>query len=156
MTPPTSPRPPGGRLLATVVLLLVALAGGVVGIALDRRVLLPRMYGPRFEHGPGRHPPHEFRKRLARELELTAEQQTRIDSIMSRQGRELRAIRRGVQPQLDSIISRTRRELDSVLTLEQREKAQEIRRRHPRPAGWLHGEPRPAAPGEPSPEGPPS
>jgi hypothetical protein len=52
---------------------------------------------------------------------------------MERQGRELRAVRSQVQPQLDSIISRTRLELDSVLTPEQRQKAAEIRRRHPRP-----------------------
>jgi Spy/CpxP family protein refolding chaperone len=155
MTPPTAPRRPRGRLLATVVLLLVALAGGLAGIALDRRVLLPRLFGPRFEHGLGHHPPREFRKRLARELGLTAEQQTRIDSIMSRQGQELRAIRRGVQPQLDSIISRTRRELDSVLTPEQREKAQEIRRRHPRPPGLFQGGPPPSAAGDSS-DRPPS
>lgn len=156
MTPPIPAGRPGGRLLAIVVLLLVALAGGLAGIALDRRVLLPRMFGPRFEHGPGRHPPHEFRRRLGRELGLTADQQTRIDSIMSRQGRELRAIRRGVQPQLDSIISRTRREIDSVLTPEQRKKAQEIRRRYSRPPGPPGGEPPRNEPGEPPLGGPPS
>jgi Spy/CpxP family protein refolding chaperone len=126
-TPLPSKRP-AGPLMAVLVLLLVALAGGVAGIALDRVVLLPlRFDGPRVEHGPGRHPPRDrdFRKRFAHELGLSQEQQTRIDSIMDRQGRELRAVRRGVQPQLDSI-----------LTPEQRKHAEEIRRRHPpgRPA----------------------
>jgi Spy/CpxP family protein refolding chaperone len=90
---------------------------------------------PGLEHGIRRPPPRdrEFRNRFARELGLTPEQRTRIDSIMDRQGRELRAVRGQVQPQLDSIISRTRHELDAVLTPEQRQKAAEIRRRHPRP-----------------------
>src|SRR5215210_7787015 len=131
MSSPTAPRKgPRGPLLAAMVLLLVALAGGVAGVAFDRQVLLPRMFGgPRFEHGPGRHPPRdrEFRNRFAREVGLSPEQQTRIDSIMDRQGRELRAIRGRVQPQLDSIIARTRRALDSVLTPEQLKKAEEIR-----------------------------
>jgi Spy/CpxP family protein refolding chaperone len=154
MSSPTPPQGRGsGRRVAAVVLLLAVIAGGLAGIALDRLLLLPGPYrGSRFEHGPGRHPPHdrEFRRRFAGEVGLSAQQQARIDSIMDRQGRELRTIRRQVQPQLDSIVSRTRRELDSILTPEQRQKAAEIRRRHPRPPG-----PRPddIPPGEPP--GPP-
>ncbi|MFL5447219.1 MAG: hypothetical protein ACJ8AX_01620, partial [Gemmatimonadales bacterium] len=138
MTTPSSPWRPGGRLLAVLVLLLVAVAGGLAGVAVDRRMLLPRKFeGHRFEHGPGPHRPRdrEFRNRFARELGLSTEQQTRIDSIMEHQGRELRAIRHKVQPQLDSIVSRTRQQLDSVLTPEQRIKAEAIRKRHPRPPG---------------------
>lgn len=138
MTSPSSPWRPGGKLLAVLVLLLVAVAGGLAGVAIDRRVLQPRKFeGHRFEHGPGLHGPRdrEFRNRFARELGLSPDQQTRIDSIMEHQGHELRAIRHQVQPQLDSIVSRTRRQLDSVLTPEQRKKAQEIRRRHPHPPG---------------------
>lgn len=140
----TAPKLPRGPLLAVLVLLLVALAGGVAGVVMDRRVLLPRMFGgPGFHrHGLGGPPPRdrEFRQRFAREVGLSAEQQTRIDSIMDRQGRELRMVRSKVQPQLDSIITRTRRELDSVLTPEQRKKAEEIRKRHPRPPGPRPGE----------------
>ena len=134
MTNPVSGTP-RGPWLAALVLLLAVLAGGLGGILLDRLVLLPGMGRPGWEHGQGRRPPRdrEFRTRFARELGLSAAQQQRIDSIMERQGRELRAIRSRVQPQLDSIISRTRLELDSVLTPEQRQKAAEIRRRHPRP-----------------------
>jgi Spy/CpxP family protein refolding chaperone len=138
---------PRGPLVAALVLLLVAFAGGVAGVAVDRLVLLPRMFGGPGLHGhgpggPGGPPPRnrEFRKRFAREVGLSPEQQTRIDSIMDRQGRELRAVRIKVQPQLDSIITRTRRELDSVLTPDQRKKAEEIRKRHPRPPGPPRGE----------------
>ena len=135
MTASGSRRPPPGPLMAVLVLLLVAIVGGFVGVALDRLVLLPHM-GFGYRHGPGGPPrDREFRARFARELGLSPEQQTRIDSIMDRKGRELHAVRGQVQPTLDSIIARTRRSIDSVLTPEQRTKAEEIRRKHPRPPG---------------------
>ncbi|MFL5533411.1 MAG: hypothetical protein ACJ8BC_15715 [Gemmatimonadales bacterium] len=158
MTTPSSPWRPGGRLLAVLVLLLVAVAGGLAGVAVDRRMLLPRKFeGHRFEHGPGPHRPRdrEFRNRFARELGLSPDQQTRIDSIMEHQGHELRGVRRQVQPQLDSIVSRTRRQLDSVLTPEQRKKAEEIRRKHPRPLGPPPGDGPPEGPHGPPPGAPP-
>jgi Spy/CpxP family protein refolding chaperone len=139
-----------GPWLAGLVLLLAVIVGGLGGIALDRHVLLPRMFHHGdFDHGPGPHPPRDrdFRRRFANELGLTEEQQTLVDSIMDRQGRELRAVRGKVQPEVDSIITRTRRQLDSVLTPDQRKKAEEMRRRHPRPPG--------PPPGEFGPEGPP-
>ena len=156
----TDPRParkaPGGPLFAVLVLVIAVLAGGIGGVAADRLILLPQMHrGP--WHGPGG--PHggpprdrEFRDRFAREVGLTPDQKTRIDSIMDQQGRELRAVRGQVQPQLDSIITRTRRALDSVLTPEQRKKAEAIRKRHPPPPGPPPGE-FPGGPG--GPEGPP-
>jgi Spy/CpxP family protein refolding chaperone len=133
--PRVARKAPGGPLLAVLVLLIAVVAGVFAGIATDRLILLPRMhFGP--GHGPGGpHGPRDraFRDRFAREVGLTPAQQTRIDSIMDRQGRELRAVRGLVQPRLDSIITRTRRALDSVLTPEQRQKAEAIRKRHPRP-----------------------
>lgn len=156
----TAPGPQGkggkGPLLAGLVLLLALLVGGLAGVALDRHVLL----GHGFHGGFDRRRPlrdREFRKRFAKEVGLSPEQQIRIDSIMDRQGRELRAVRRTVQPQLDSIIGRTRRALDSVLTPAQREKAQEIRRRHSRPPGPPPGDfggPDGPPPGEPPPQPP--
>ena len=140
MTDPTSPPKPrgrlGGRMIALLVLLLVAIAGGLAGVALDRLYLMPRMaHGPRGHGGPGGPHNREFRDRFAREVGLTPDQRTRIDSIMDREGREMRAMRGQIQPRLDSIITRTRRSLDSVLTPEQRKKAEAIRKRHPRPPG---------------------
>jgi Spy/CpxP family protein refolding chaperone len=158
MTAPSSRRPPG-PLMAVLVLLLVAFAGGLVGIALDRLVLLPHMFrGPGFGHEHGLGGPQrdaEFRARIAKQLGLSAEQQVRVDSIMDRRGRELRALRGQIQPTLDSIITSTRRQVDSVLTPEQRKKAEEFRRKHPRPPGPPPGMfgPEPP-PGGPPPEGP--
>jgi hypothetical protein len=153
--PSKRPRAP---LVAALVLLLAILAGGLAGIALDRLVLLPRMFHRAgFEQGMRRLPPRdrEFRNRFAREVGLTPQQQIRIDSIMDRQGRELRAVRGQAQPQLDSIIQRTRRELDAVLTPDQRQKAAEIRRRPPRRRGPPPGDFHPERPGGPTPAQPP-
>jgi Spy/CpxP family protein refolding chaperone len=140
--PRPAQKPHGGPLLAVLVLVIAVLAGGIAGVAVDRVLLLPPMG---WDHGPGRphgRPPRDrdFRDRFAREVGLTPEQKVRIDSIMDRQGRELRAVRGQVQPQLDSIISRTRRAFDSVLTPEQRKKAEAIRERRPRPPGPPPGE----------------
>jgi Spy/CpxP family protein refolding chaperone len=159
MTASQPRRPPPGPLMAVLVLLLVAFAGGLAGVALDRLVLLPHMFrGPGFGHGHGSGGPlrdREFRARIAKELGLSPEQQIRIDSIMERRGRELRAVQGQVQPTLDSIITRTRRQVDSVLTPEQRKKAEEFRRKHPRPPGPPPGMFGPGPPpGGPPPEGP--
>ena len=149
---PASPRRATGPALAVVVLLLAVIVGGFAGVAIDRHFLLRRMFRPGWERFEGRRPPRdrEFRNRFAEEVGLSPAQQVRIDSIMDRQARELRLVRSKVQPALDSIITRTRRQLDSVLTPEQRQKAEEIRHKHPRPGG-----PPPGAFG-PGPEGPPS
>jgi hypothetical protein len=159
MTSPEAPlKQPRAPLKAALVLLLAILAGGIAGVALDRLVLLPRMFHrPGFEHGMRRPPPRDrdFRNRFAREVGLTPEQQRRVDSIMDRQGWELRVVRGRVQPELDSIIQRTRRELDSVLTPDQRQKASEIRRRHPRRAGPRLGDGPPDGADGPPPAPPP-
>ena len=66
-----------GRIVAVLVLILVALAGGLVGVLVDRTLLLPRHFHggappgrPGF--GPGDHVfrerEREFRDRMAREL----------------------------------------------------------------------------------------
>jgi Spy/CpxP family protein refolding chaperone len=139
------PRPPArGRRLAALVLLLVALAAGVAGVALDRLVLLPMRFGgppaggPPWRHGPerGRVPREQaLRDRFARELGLSAEQRLRIDSLMDRQLRAVREARSQIQPRLDSVVSQTRREIDAILTPEQRAKAAELARHRPRRDG---------------------
>jgi Spy/CpxP family protein refolding chaperone len=145
MTIPTTPA--RGRLMAAAVLFLVAVAGGLTAVTLDRFVL---------RHGPGPHgmppfpppPPHEraFRDRMSRELGLSADKRVRIDSLMDRQLREIRAVRAEVQPRLDSVVAQTRREIEGILTPEQREKARALARRHfDRQGDWL-GPPGPPPP----------
>ncbi len=103
-------------------------------------MLLPRAMEARAElrqTAPRRELPRmqrNFRERLARELDLTPEQRTRIDSLLDAQAAELRAIRGQTHPRIESTIARTRREIDAVLTPEQRTRAAELgeRRRGPR------------------------
>lgn len=136
MTAPSSNRLARSPFIAGIVLLLVAVSGGIAGVAVDRLVLMPHMFrGGHREHHDGRGPPrdHGVRDRIGRELGLSPEQQTRVDSIMDREMHGVHDVRAEVQPRLDSIVARTRRELDAVLTPEQRKKAEEMRKRHPPP-----------------------
>lgn len=137
MTDPTPHASSSGRLQATLVLLLVALFGGIAGVAFDRLLLVPHLFrGPGFGPGWREGPPpgmHRMRDRFSRALDLSPEQRVRVDSIMSRQMERMDAIRKEVQPRLDSTIAATRREIDSVLTPEQRKKAEAFHRRRPRP-----------------------
>jgi len=156
MTTPPTPNPSGGsgarrgRMLALLVLLLVALAGGLAGIALDRTVLLPRHMGPRGAmagpmgrpmrdgrpgHPRAQRPDRErmFRERMARQLRLSEPQRARIDSVLDRQLREVRAVREEARPKLEEIRARTRREMDAILTPEQRAKADSMARRRGAP-----------------------
>lgn len=122
----------GSRGVAALVLVLVAVAGVLGGIALDRVVLLPQAAAARHMAGPMLHrrpvPQREdaFRARLARDLDLTGDQRRVIDSLMDIQLRELRALRDESQPRVESVIGRTRRAIDSVLTPEQRARVEEL------------------------------
>lgn len=141
MTGPVTPAPRRGRWTAALVLLLVALAGVAGGIALDRAVLLPRamhahMAAMDHERMPRRREfartPGEFRHRLAEELQLTAEQRARIDSLLDAQRADLEAIRGTTHPRIESVIAGTRREIEAVLTPEQRERMAELGERRRR------------------------
>jgi|SRR6185437_6917195 len=143
----TSPPPlPRGRIVAALVLFLVAVAGGLTAVVLDRFVLRPPP-GPRFHdfgRGPGGRPPEReraARDHFAKELGLSPTQRVRIDSLMDRQLKEIRAVREQVQPRLDSIVGQTRREIDAILTPEQRKKAQELAQRRFGDRGDWHGGP---------------
>ena len=123
----------GGRLIAALVLLVVAFLGVAGGVALDREVLLHhRMrFGPGESRGStGRGASggvHHMRDRLADTLGLSASQRQRFDSLMDRQLAEFRTVREKVQPQMDSIVEATRRAVDSLLTPEQRQKLEHMR-----------------------------
>lgn len=140
--PPARSRSARGPLLAALLLLLAALVGVMVGVALDRRVLLPHAFGgPGDLHGRFGRPPAAFLDRIARELELSPDQRVRVDSILDRSSREICSVKGEVQPRLDSLFNRMRRQLDSVLTPDQRVKAEKFRRKHHPPDGRGPGGP---------------
>ena len=108
------------RLLAVGVLLIVLAAGVLGGVALDRTVLRNRM-GDRGEFRGDRRPeprrPSDF---LGAELKLSEDQRGRIDTVIERQMRGYREIRKSTQPAIDSLMAQTRRGIDSILTPDQR------------------------------------
>ncbi|MBM7332324.1 Spy/CpxP family protein refolding chaperone [Alloalcanivorax marinus] len=84
----------------------------VTGVALAG----PVMAGPK--PGPNPDRPHAERmvEHMARELDLNADQQARIKTIMEEQGQKMRALH-----------DETQSRIEAVLTPEQREKAEEMR-----------------------------
>lgn len=141
------PRPRDGatRAMAIALLAVVGLAGMGLGFAADRLALhhdrgAGRRFGP--GDGPGRgmrdggrgmregrRGGEGMRERLARELDLTPEQQRRVDSIMTQQTRDFRRIREEMQPRFDALLQRAQAGLDSVLTPEQRSRLRSLRAR---------------------------
>jgi len=132
------------RAMALSLLVVVALAGMGLGFAADRLAMrherdVTRRPGP--GPGPGFGPPDGagrrgggrrgggdgMRERFARELDLTPDQQRRVDSIMAQQMSDFRRLRESMQPRFDSVIATAQRGLDSVLTAAQREKLKSLR-----------------------------
>ena len=120
---PLAPPARSTRLLAVGVLVIVALAGVIGGVALDRVVLRPRSAewrgGPP-RNGERRQTPRRPSAMLGAELKLTEDQAVRIDTLIENQMRGFREIRRSTQPAVDSLMAQTRRAIDSILTPTQR------------------------------------
>ena len=161
----TPPAPPSRatRLLAVGVLLVVALAGLIGGIALDRTLLPQRQWegrgggGGGARGGPRQQGPRRPSAMLGVDLKLTDEQAVRIDSLMERQIRGFREVRQSTQPAIDSLMAQTRRSMDSIITPGQRalldaaraKRETDLRKRHPNgtpprggPGDWGRGAPR--------------
>ena len=119
---PLAPPARSTRLLAVGVLVIVALAGVIGGVALDRVVLRPRSgdwRGGQPRSGERRQPRRPSAM-LRAELKLTEEQAVRIDTLIENQMRGFRDIRRSTQPAVDSLMAQTKRAIDSILTPTQR------------------------------------
>jgi len=156
---PVSPPTRSTRLLAVGVLVVVALAGMLGGVALDRSVLRPHGGPSRsdVEHGERRSTPRRPSAMLGAELKLTEDQAVRIDTLIERQMSGFRAIRKSTQPAIDSLMAQTRRSMDSILTPTQRSmldsararREAEFRKRFPNgapsrgPGDWSRPMPRP-------------
>jgi Spy/CpxP family protein refolding chaperone len=120
---PLAPPSRTTRLLAVGVLVVVALAGVIGGVALDRAVLRPHQGDGRGMMGRGgerRQAPRRPSDMLGADLKLTPEQAVRIDTLIERQMRGFRDVRQSTQPAIDSLMAQTRRAMDSILTPGQR------------------------------------
>jgi Spy/CpxP family protein refolding chaperone len=106
-------------------LVLVFLAGAVSGVFLGRSVLSRRSGEAR--RPSGHYPSLEM---MARELNLTADQQARIKEIFARNEVRFRELRGDIRQHLDDIRKQLKTEIDSVLTPEQIKKFQAMIERH--------------------------
>ena len=127
-TPRLSP-PRTTRLLAFGVLVVVALAGVLGGVALERTVLRPRAWSERFgaPRGDRHNGPRRPSAMFPAELKLTDAQAVRIDTVIERQMRGFREIRKSTQPAIDSLMAQTRRSIDSILTPTQQAQLDSVR-----------------------------
>ena len=124
-----------GSLAAAAVMVVMLLLGVVSGIALDRWVLRPErtltmgrpgaMPRERFDPARAR---TRFSDQLARELELSAEQRVAVDSLLRLQQMRVRAVMGESQPRLQEVAAETESSIRAVLTDEQWNRWQEIRR----------------------------
>ncbi|MBW7932330.1 MAG: hypothetical protein H3C62_01705 [Gemmatimonadaceae bacterium] len=136
---PLAPPARSTRLLAVGVLVVVALAGVLGGVALERTVLHQRAVAARNQARSERRPPRRPSAMLPADLQLTEAQAVRIDTLFERQMRGFREIRKSTQPAIDSLMAQTKRSMDSILTPTQRAlldsaratREREMRRRAP-------------------------
>ncbi|MBA3658777.1 MAG: hypothetical protein H0W67_04200 [Gemmatimonadales bacterium] len=126
------------RSKAALVLVLLTVAGLLAGVALDRFVLqrghgdggarrgpdLVRPVSPEQEVAMRR----GFSRRLTRQLDLTRDQQARVDAILAGQAGEWRRLRADVRPRLERIFASFRDSMDTVLRPEQRVRFHQMRR----------------------------
>jgi Spy/CpxP family protein refolding chaperone len=124
--------PRKSRLVAGVVILLVFLAGATVGFFLHH-TMLRRGFPGLAIGGPPPGPPPGMKgwmlERLDRELDLTAEQHARIDTVLTRREADLRALMSEARPRFEAIATRTRTEIQAVLTPAQQEEFAKITKR---------------------------
>jgi Spy/CpxP family protein refolding chaperone len=114
-------------LVALLVLLATAVAGGVVGVALDRAWLMRGFPGgPGMPMGPLPAPTPMMRKqltdRVAQELELTDAQRTQFEELFDRRSASMRATGDSVQTLLEKWLTETRAQMAGILTPEQQKK----------------------------------
>ncbi len=103
---------------ALALYVATAVAGIALGIALDRTVLR----GGRSE----RPDPRAMRTHLYDELQLTADQRVRMDSIFDQRAAAFRALMTPLRPAQDSIVAAARVRMREVLTDAQRPKFEQM------------------------------
>lgn len=122
---------------------LAALAGlfvvGVVSGSLGAHLY----YARALDRPPG--PPPLFDRpmgpRLERHLELTPEQRKQLREILDESRREAEAMRRELAPRMREVMTRSERRIREILTPQQQERFDELRRRQRRRSDRFFGGP---------------
>ena len=137
---------------------VIFIAGAVAGAALTMS------FGPPFRHLPFQAMNKQWMDRLTKELDLTADQQAKIQPIVTDSANQLQAVRREQFEKVTKIVDTTNKAIAAVLTPEQRQKLEKIESEmdqnrdkifpgHKRM--WDHGGPPPGGPGQHWPPGGP-
>ena len=120
-------------LVALLGLFVLGVVSGGLGAhlyyarALDRPPGPPPFFGGRL--GP----------RLERHLELTPEQGEQLRDILDETRREAEALRRDLAPRMREVLERSEERIREILTPEQRQRFEEIRRQHRRRSDRFFG-----------------
>jgi len=113
-----------------MLLVFVAIVGAVAGAAIDR-VFVRRGGSPTLTDTtfhplsqalrvPTDADRRHLREQLSRRLELTAAQDSTIDSIMRHRSGEFNALREELRPRVERLVTDVRADIEQVLTPEQR------------------------------------
>ena len=109
--------------MAAVVVLVAFASGILVGVAGSH---LLRSHRPR--HIPKR-AAHFMVERLDRRLDLSDEQEKKIEAIIARRHERMEQIWSSAHPRIEAEIEATNKEISSILTPDQRVKFEEIKMR---------------------------
>jgi Spy/CpxP family protein refolding chaperone len=128
------------RAVAIIVIAAIIVASAVAGVAIDR-VLFRAPSTPTMFADTGFHPlssalrsptPEERRRlrvELARELKLTAAQDSAIDAIMMQRAGQFSALREEIRPRVERLVLDVRSDMEQVLTPPQREQFRRLQLR---------------------------
>ena len=121
--------------VAAGIIVMSLLTGVIVGVAVDRRMLLHRPGGPFFlSHGGGGFVGGHVRmapERLKDELGLSPAQTVSVDSIMRHRMSQRDSLMAHTWPVMRQLLDSTRTDIERVLTPEQRTKFEQLRSREP-------------------------
>ena len=112
-------------IIASIIVLVTFVAGAFTGIFVDHLLLRGHRLGPRAHRAAA----HVMLSRLDRHLDLTDDQEKKIDEILRRRHDRITEMWEGVRPQVSKEIEATNAEIERLLTPEQREKFAKLRMR---------------------------
>jgi len=99
--------------------IVVFIVGGVAGVLLDKHILPSKSKKSRRDRRPVEFPTLEI---MAKELELSAEQQEQIKQIFADNEESLKELKSHIHERVSTIRSELKTEIKNVLTEEQRTK----------------------------------
>ena len=131
--------------VAAAIIVMSLMTGVIVGVAVDRRMLVHRPGGPFFLARGGFAGRHVTMapERLKDELGLSPAQTSAVDSIMRHRMSQRDSLMAHTWPVMRQLLDSTRTDIERVLTPEQRTKFEQLRSREPGPMMIRRGGPPP-------------